>query len=271
MQPRVSIPQPSSTVENDQPRPKRTLSQTARRKRVKPPPKTIWDNDLIVSDTEDDEPIVEDPMLFHEGIGTSANFFEDEAVEEAEKPKKVRPPAWKRLLDSDSDDSDVFIEKENDLPIGVTSINLFESESDDDFVQVRPRRKRKGNHTLPLENRPDSNDLESGLGAKNRFVGGYLHRGDDPDANFIQPEDDAMDLPDDVAKETGFVPASTISGLTEQLRSQQAKFDAQLASIQAQLDVVDGQFHREKKRFQTKQLSREEYIICLTRAQSEVG
>lgn len=36
---------------------------------------------------------------------------------------------------------------------------------------------------------------------KQHYVGGYAHDGDDADANFIQPEDNANSLPDDVARE----------------------------------------------------------------------
>lgn len=66
---------------------------------------------------------------------------------------------------------------------------------------------------------------------KRRYVGGYLHGGDDPDATFIQPEDNPAALPDDVARETQFVLADTKEGLRRQFNERLQIFTDNLAAF----------------------------------------
>lgn len=96
------------------------------------------------------------------------------------------------------------------------------------------------------------------------YVGGYVHAGEDPDAMFIQPEDDAMDLPQDVANETGFVPASSVSGLTAQLKDQQEKFDTNYEKISARFNEFEAKYNSDQNRYMKKDIGRDEYktILC---------
>lgn len=70
---------------------------------------------------------------------------------------------------------------------------------------------------------------------KRRYVGGYFHSGDDVDATFIQPEDNANALPDDVARGIGF-----------KLGKSKAELKAQLATIAGQLTTNLREFKDQK-------------------------
>ncbi|OQR87874.1 hypothetical protein ACHHYP_07914 [Achlya hypogyna] len=63
---------------------------------------------------------------------------------------------------------------------------------------------------------------------KRRYVGGYLEEAD----NFIQPEDNAMDLPDDVRKDTGFRLGKTSKDLLHQYALHAEQFQLVLADFE---------------------------------------
>lgn len=132
------------------------------------------------------------------------------------------------------------------LPIETRWIELSESEAEsveEDYGESSKRRKITG---------------------QSNFVGGY----DDADSNFIQPEDDAMDLPDDVAQETGFVSASTIKGLLVQLKEQQDKFDTNYEQVHQRFLRVQSEFHQEKKTHTTQNNS-DQYRTHLLRIDAQ--
>ncbi|KDO20601.1 hypothetical protein SPRG_12957 [Saprolegnia parasitica CBS 223.65] len=62
---------------------------------------------------------------------------------------------------------------------------------------------------------------------KRRYVGGYLEEAD----NFIQPEDNAMELPDDVRKDTGFRLGKTSKDLLHQYAVHTEQFQLVLAEF----------------------------------------
>lgn len=66
---------------------------------------------------------------------------------------------------------------------------------------------------------------------RRRYVGGYWHHGEDADSTFIQPEDSAMDLPDDVRKQTHFKLAESIDGLKHQLAVESENFEMALCQF----------------------------------------
>lgn len=70
---------------------------------------------------------------------------------------------------------------------------------------------------------------------KNHYVGGYEHDGDDPDANFIQPEDNANSLPDDVAREVRFnIKGKTAKELLALLHQYLSHFKQNLATFESE-------------------------------------
>lgn len=70
---------------------------------------------------------------------------------------------------------------------------------------------------------------------KKHYVGGYEHDGDDPDANFIQPEDNANSLPDDVAREVRFnIKGKTANELLALLHDNLSLFKQNIAMFESE-------------------------------------
>ncbi|KAF0697819.1 Aste57867_11534 [Aphanomyces stellatus] len=66
---------------------------------------------------------------------------------------------------------------------------------------------------------------------RKRFIGGY-----DAESNFIQPEDNAMDLPEDVQQDTGFKLAKTSKALLQQYKLHAEQFESALREFQSLRD-----------------------------------
>lgn len=74
---------------------------------------------------------------------------------------------------------------------------------------------------------------------RRRYVGGYLHSGDDVDATFIQPEDNANALPDDVARAIGFKLGKSKGELKAQLATSASSLTENLRAFNDQKDLID--------------------------------
>lgn len=73
---------------------------------------------------------------------------------------------------------------------------------------------------------------------KRRYVGGYFHSGDDADATFIQPEDDANALPDDVARDIGLRLGKSKAELKAQLATVAGTLTANLRAFEDEKDLI---------------------------------
>lgn len=112
-------------------------------------------------------------------------------------------------------------------------------------TQVSPEReRRRSKKSRHHSNRTRTEDPSrrrstSRSQKRRRFVGGYEHDGDDPDATFIQPEDNPAALPDDVARITKFKPAKTKRGLRDQFEERFMAFKEHLKSFADERATVE--------------------------------
>ncbi|CAK4082996.1 unnamed protein product [Aphanomyces euteiches] len=91
---------------------------------------------------------------------------------------------------------------------------------------------------------------------RKRFVGGY-----DGDNNFIQPEDNAIDLPEDVQIDTGFKLGKTSKDLLKQYREHSARFEEALQTFQRRRDMYDPTQLQELEEYLKRHIVREEDIV----------
>lgn len=117
----------------------------------------------------------------------------------------------------------------------INSASGAQDASTGDDIDARGRRRKKRKYKKrPVDRESVDQPVEpitSGRKRKRRYVGGYHHGGDDPDATFIQPEDNPTALPDDVARETQFVLADTKEGLRKQVKERFKLFNENLATF----------------------------------------
>ncbi|ETV71045.1 hypothetical protein H257_13470 [Aphanomyces astaci] len=133
-------------------------------------------------------------------------------------------------------------------PSSPVTIDLWSSDDGDDS-RLSPQRRRHHHPHLPRRHKKRK---------RRHFVGGY-----DGDNNFIQPEDNAMDLPDDVQQDTGFALAKTTKELKLQYQQHATAFELALQTFESmrsgQIDASSNL--RELERFHKQHLVREEDIV----------
>ncbi|TYZ69178.1 hypothetical protein PybrP1_012175 [[Pythium] brassicae (nom. inval.)] len=96
-----------------------------------------------------------------------------------------------------------------------------------------PRKRRSHSHSHSHTERARVRPSK-----KRRYVGGYFHSGDDADATFIQPEDNANALPDDVARGIGFRLGKSKAELKAQLAAIADALTAHLRTFRDEKDLV---------------------------------
>ncbi|KAF1335548.1 hypothetical protein FI667_g1309, partial [Globisporangium splendens] len=79
---------------------------------------------------------------------------------------------------------------------------------------------------------------------RRRYVGGYLHGGDDADSAFIQPEDNPNALPDDVVREIGFKLGKSKAELKAQLATIASLLKENLHEFKDQKELIDQKIKR---------------------------
>lgn len=158
-------------------------------------------------------------------------FLMDAAAEHESEAAKWR--RRRQIIESDDDDSSSGAESSEPRDLQSTR---HQQES-----EPAPLDRHVSTLALPSESRTSSQHKPARVRSskkRRRYVGGYLHSGDDVDATFIQPEDNANALPDDVARELAFKLGKTKAELRSQLATiaqtlttNLRAFDAERASV----------------------------------------
>ncbi|RHY58066.1 hypothetical protein DYB38_001627 [Aphanomyces astaci] len=209
-----------------------------------------FDRDSSMSDDDDDTPLY---RRFH-NLGKLV------------KPSTAPTPATRQDLPTDT-------HRSHALPDGITSvleshsvgpspsaenagarapsspviINLWSSDDGDDS-RLSPQRRRHHHPHLPRRHKKRK---------RRHFVGGY-----DGDNNFIQPEDNAMDLPDDVQQDTGFALAKTTKELKLQYQQHATAFELALQTFESMRSgQIDASSNVRLRRSGECHLVREEDIV----------
>ncbi|RHZ38079.1 hypothetical protein DYB26_002540 [Aphanomyces astaci] len=209
-----------------------------------------FDRDSSMSDDDDDTPLY---RRFH-NLGKLV------------KPSTAPTPATRQDLPTDT-------HRSHALPDGITSvleshsvgpspsaenvgarapsspvtIDLWSSDDGDDS-RLSPQRRRHHHPHLPRRHKKRK---------RRHFVGGY-----DGDNNFIQPEDNAMDLPDDVQQDTGFALAKTTKELKLQYQQHATAFELALQTFESMRSgQIDASSNVRLRRSGECHLVREEDIV----------
>ncbi|EQC36379.1 hypothetical protein, variant [Saprolegnia diclina VS20] len=154
---------------------------------------------ITTGGSDDDERVVESPER--------ATTWTEPSLHEHDVAKDVGQ-AVTSTLPVDKYGADQPVEVENDYDFGGGSWSpTTRLEEPQDVLEPRVRRQKRAK--------------------KRRYVGGYLEEAD----NFIQPEDNAMELPDDVRKDTGFRLGKTSKDLLHQYAVHTEQFQLVLAEF----------------------------------------
>jgi hypothetical protein len=234
---------------------KPAAASRAERRTREPPGLDVRGNANAPSLGGDDEVASDGDQVVHKVAGTGLLHVDDRAfllrteasarphTKPAEVPNSVPSAERKQKKPSERHSKR---EKERaraakDKRRSIPNVNGAQEPSTDDGADAHVSRNKKHKHKKRSEDRESSSErVDTSMSSrKRRYVGGYLHGGDDPDATFIQPEDNPTALPDDVARETQFVLADTREGLRRQVDERLQLFNQNLASFARERAKMD--------------------------------
>ena len=217
IRPMKSIPSSKTSTQN--------TSKTSSRKRIRKTQKTLRNAPSVVKSKR---PI--GPVVGSHGVG---------------------PPSSSSSSSSDSD-QDTSLGKRSSVHNRTLRIGLFSGTSSSDserpcVIELASDDESTISH-LPLERqRPVARKKKR----QRQYMGGYEQHDlseNDSDGNFIQPEDDGTDLPQDVVHEIGFRVKTTIDGLHIQLEDLRTTFTKNLTRFRTEFNELSTKSHQASTR-----------------------